>query len=46
MTDEHQKSNAGGCLAAIIILAIIGWLAYKVYDNYKYGEKKQFWKGT
>lgn len=44
--EEESGSNAGGWILGLIALAVIGWFVYKAYENYKYGEKKPFWKGT
>jgi hypothetical protein len=43
-----MDSNEGnlGCITTLIIIAIAGWFIYKADQNYKYGEKPPFWKGT
>lgn len=38
--------NFKNILIAVIVLIGIGYLANKAYDDYRFGEKKPFWKDT
>jgi len=47
---EEDYEENGGCLGnlllGIVFVGVVIWLAKGFYDDYRYGEKKPFWKGT
>ena len=43
---ESKKSTAIGCFWIIVFIIGAGWFIKSIWDNYKYGEKDPFWKGT
>ena len=44
--DEEGGSGWGSLIWIIIGVAAIGWFIHDAYNDYKYGEKKPFWKGN
>jgi len=42
MSDYEENNIAGGFVVGLIILLVIGWIAYKLYQEWKLGERNPF----